>query len=221
MSTSPARGTATVALAIFAGAAGGLAAAFGLHAYPRVDSKVPSEPSADQAVFSQPIAATPALENQVLTARVQALEHQLQAKESAAPAPSSEPAPMPAPPSPEESKQMLFERQRTLVADHQKDPLDPVWSVATVKNFDADFEAMAQNSPVKLLSIDCRTTSCLATVRWENYATALAKGSVLAHYPYSTTCARQVVQPPPDDENAPYVSTVVFDCTSARTEAQR
>jgi hypothetical protein len=206
---------AAVAGAI-AGTVGSLWFAHGLAPQPSVDRVNPLRLESGRPSEQAPrvVRTIETLNDAELRARVERLEQERELDKAKASAPTE--AAVDSLPTPEEDKRALEDRLRTLKQRFEADPRDPQWSVSSVAAFRSDFAALEQQAPLKLVNVDCRTTACIATVRWPNYETALQQGDALVHHPYSVNCSRHLTMPPPDDPAASYESTVQFDCTEDR-----
>lgn len=101
---------------------------------------------------------------------------------------------------------------------HEQERRDPTWSEKAEGLFQSDFSAMARGRKFEAASIDCRTTSCVATVTWPSYAPEEVQNDAMfiAGYPQQENCATSVSVPPPEDRSVAYRAQVIFDCSSLR-----
>jgi hypothetical protein len=120
------------------------------------------------------------------------------------------------PPSPEQERQEVIAQRDNQMRAFEAEHYDPVWSTSTKTAFRKDLEAIAANKNYKLESVDCKTTLCRAVVRGSSYDEVQTGTGELLHAMYRTNCSRTLFLPKPEDPNAPYEGTIVYDCTSLR-----
>ncbi|MDI1451538.1 hypothetical protein QHF85_46280 [Polyangium sp. 6x1] len=112
------------------------------------------------------------------------------------------------------------EMHEQAVARHWEEPVDKAWSSTTAKLFEDDFDTLEQKEGLKLVSVDCRTRSCLATVEWKTFDEAQQGFDAILHHLYAANCTREILLPEPNDRTRPYQATAVFNCEAWRS-AQR
>jgi len=100
------------------------------------------------------------------------------------------------------------------------EPRDPSWAGPTERLFRDDFGQRAEQFEAQVVGVECKTTTCLAKVRWESYGKAKAKFMDVVHESFSTNCATtmDVGSEPPNPE-APHEALVIFECEGARVGA--
>jgi hypothetical protein len=54
-------------------------------------------------------------------------------------------------------------------------------------------------------------------VEFDNYDAALTEHTRLLHHDYQVNCARELLLPEPEDVQAPYLATVLYDCSALRS----
>jgi hypothetical protein len=99
---------------------------------------------------------------------------------------------------------------------------DPKWSRGAKQSFQNDFDKLSARGHFEVKDVECKTTSCLATVTWPSYAEAKKMWHGLLHANYAENCSREVLVPEPEQgqAGAPYDATVFFDCTEDRAQQQ-
>jgi hypothetical protein len=117
-------------------------------------------------------------------------------------------------------REQLLARHEASIAGHQQQPVDHKWASTTATSFQADIGSFAEHAKLSLVSVDCRTTTCIATVEWASYENAIKNYERLLHFNYKANCQRQVLLPAPQDRSRPYRETVYFDCAEWRTAAK-
>jgi hypothetical protein len=160
-------------------------------------------------------------------ARVRALEDRLartQGVDALARAPAEDPETRPAivDGEPAPSHEEWAEHHRRLHADaielHRGDARDPEWAHATERTLGGDLNKVGAQ-PVgtfELMSIDCKTTSCLANLRWRSYGEAVNGFAGALHFNYSLPCGTRILLPEPVNPEQSYEATLIFDCEDAR-----
>ena len=106
------------------------------------------------------------------------------------------------------------------VSEHFADGRDVPWAQATEASFRADFtsSALGLDKIVSLTNLDCRMTSCVATISWKDDETARRTWKSLIHAMYSTPCATRIALPPQEATvgSGPVDARLLLDCTDAR-----
>ncbi len=110
-------------------------------------------------------------------------------------------------------------REKTL-RDHAEEPRDPSWATKAEQSFRSDLMRLATNHHFDVRGVDCRTTTCLATLGWTRYAAAEGDAAKLAETDFSRNCSRTVFVPPPTDLEGPAEGDLVLDCESDRVDGR-
>jgi hypothetical protein len=116
----------------------------------------------------------------------------------------------------EELKQRTLEAWYARLDAHDDEERDPAWASETSSTFARDIEALSGRGGLQFLNTDCKSVTCTATVGFDNYDEALTGYQTLLHHDYGVNCAREVLLPEPEDVGAPYVATVLYDCSASR-----
>jgi hypothetical protein len=119
----------------------------------------------------------------------------------------------------EEQKRATYARHDALVRAHREEPVDPAWAGKTSAMLKSDLAEVAQSSSFEVVETECKTTSCVATMKWATYGKAQAEWRKLLHHGYQANCSREITLPEPSDQSAPYQATLVLDCETWRAEA--
>lgn len=128
------------------------------------------------------------------------------------------PAPQGPPPVPDRGGSQADhqdEHQET-IDQHSRESIDPRWSLQANRLLEADLGEVASRDHLQLIRVDCRTTTCLATIAWQSYASALSTYGDLLHGAYRVNCGRRILLPPPEDRTRPYQAQLIFDCEGFR-----
>lgn len=114
---------------------------------------------------------------------------------------------------PKERLRLFQER----LAAHDSEAVDRQWAQQTETRL-SDHLTKTSRQKWKILRVDCRTTTCTATLEWSNYRDALLTyNHVLSGRSDSDpNCTRTVLLPEPVDANTPYETRAIFDCTETR-----
>jgi len=110
---------------------------------------------------------------------------------------------------------VIAERDKQIRA-FEAESYDPAWSTIAKSAFQQDLDAITVNKDYKVKSLDCKTTLCRAVVSWASYDEAQSAAGHFMHAMYHTNCAKTLYAPKPEDPNAPYEGTIIYDCTSLR-----
>lgn len=116
----------------------------------------------------------------------------------------------------EQVAQREYDAFRGRVQEHLQESRDPRWSDRAQQALRTDFHDLEHGLGFTMVDVDCRTTSCVATIEWPTYALATQRYTGVLVNPARLNCMRESSLPPPATPNAPYREQVIFDCTSLR-----
>jgi hypothetical protein len=213
----------SIAACLVVGALTGALASFAIRSAHHAEAASPSV-SPDGANASElpaggpvnPEVARPPVE--ASSAQLEEVRSRLAALEAAAARDGS--ASQPSTPQPEDraaSRLAVIAAHQAAIEAHLKNSPDPSWAPAANRAFEEDLRATGAMHGFEFRSVDCRMTSCTATVRFTDYATANDNFGALLHMRYQVNCASEVALDVPRDPNAPFETTVLYDCTEARS----
>jgi hypothetical protein len=106
-----------------------------------------------------------------------------------------------------------FEKE---IEAHRAEARDESWAPAAAEQISVGLEAGKQNGEYRVIGVDCRTTSCAATLEWPNYSTAVANFKDALWQKTEQNCARHILLPAPADPFATYQAQLMMDCTDQR-----
>ncbi|WP_437314935.1 hypothetical protein [Sorangium sp. So ce385] len=110
------------------------------------------------------------------------------------------------------------EWHRSRLEAHRIEPTDSAWSAQSARSIQEGLRAVRGDAaPFDVVSVDCKTTLCVATLDWADYDKTRAASSQVLHHVYEPNCGVEFFNPPPEQPEARYQSQVIFDCTEART----
>jgi hypothetical protein len=119
------------------------------------------------------------------------------------------------------SDEIAFREDPAVFADrlraaHNAEPIDVDWGTSTSADFAREL-GMIQIGEATVIGVDCRTSTCLATLEWPDYTQARQAMHPLATGTFSHRCTRTVSMVPPDDDAVgAYRGLMVFDCSEER-----
>jgi hypothetical protein len=100
---------------------------------------------------------------------------------------------------------------------HDRDTPDAEWSPAAQEQLLSGLNRLGQKLAFEVGPVDCKTTTCRATISWSDYGSARASTAALVeHYYPGLNCAQRVRMKAPEDQNAPYSAELYLDCTDQR-----
>jgi hypothetical protein len=126
------------------------------------------------------------------------------------------------PPAPADIARDLGDRIQQRLQAHATEGRDPPWATSTEALFTTDLLAAATSDAgaiFKLLSVDCRTTTCTVSIEWPSHEHARRDWQAVMSYPYKKNCVITNYTPrPAEPETAAtkYRSTMIFDCEESR-----
>jgi hypothetical protein len=95
----------------------------------------------------------------------------------------------------------------------ENQPYDRQWAEAAETSFHKELSEAASEIGMRLESVECKSTDCMAVVEFENYEAVKQRTSKLAMQPFSVNCGLQITNPEPENRDAPYHVKVFFvDC---------
>ena len=160
-----------------------------------------------------PSGATPSTDLTPELDRLRARVGQLEARErlGADPAPS-----LPAAERIQQSRRFHEEEERTALDRHARESADPRWSPRAARSLEGDLERLQELTRGRAVRVDCRTTTCVATMEWATHAEAVATYAHLLHADYGVNCTRSILLHQPEDAARPYQARLVFRCSNHR-----
>lgn len=112
---------------------------------------------------------------------------------------------------PEQAGAEHVARHEGLVASVRNESLDEKWSSRASLAFTQDMDSIsAAAGGLRVIDVDCRTTSCVATVEWPNFEAARKGFTEVLHGRFQNNCEREVTLPNPDDVEATLRTEIVF-----------
>jgi hypothetical protein len=113
------------------------------------------------------------------------------------------------------TKLPLPERKQRLergIAAHALEPWDSAWGTATEERLTSDFTTVAEQSTFALRKVECRTSTCVVTLQWEDDETGRAAYDTIVSTPIGLGCRLEMLPPQTGAREAP----AFFDCTALR-----
>jgi hypothetical protein len=112
----------------------------------------------------------------------------------------------------DDQRDQTIEDWYTRLAVHESETRDPAWAHETSASFDRDLESISAQAGFRFIRSDCKSSTCTATVEFDNYDHALNRFGNLLHHDYEVNCAREVLLPEPTDVETQYHATVLYNC---------
>ncbi|MDI1447446.1 hypothetical protein [Polyangium sp. 6x1] len=178
-------------------------------AVPAASKDAPAPQAASPAKRQDgPAPATPQAPLGPVTARLSALEERVD---------SLAPTNAPADPAEREEQRRRFEAVvESMIDRHEQAPVDPTWSRTTNAALRPALDTLVRENAdgTTLEGLDCRTSSCVATLSFSSYAAAQQGLDRYVTKFYSVNCVRTAkLDDAPEDPAAPVQAQLVFqDC---------
>jgi hypothetical protein len=99
-----------------------------------------------------------------------------------------------------------------LLARHDDEPIDPTWSRESEYSFGEQLRGIGTLTGTDVRDVDCRSTTCTATLGWESYGRAQEAIDDLLGGQFVPNCARSIRIEPPDDPALPLETRFVLHC---------
>lgn len=120
--------------------------------------------------------------------------------------------PNPIPPSPEEAGRDFASRVATL----ERDAVDPDWAPNTSTLLTRSLAEFATQAGYEAVDVDCRTTSCMATLRWDSLEAAEAGMEKAVRAQLRANCSRGIRLNDAAEPDGSFHGTMLLDCTEWR-----
>jgi hypothetical protein len=121
------------------------------------------------------------------------------------------------PQSPEERERRIGELYSAFeerVSKHRSTPRDPKWSGKMEKTIDASLKGILplRGASLKYQGVDCRTSTCLATVAWPSREAAMADLRTVPTLFAPSNCSIDIALPPARGGGGPLTGSVLLTC---------
>jgi hypothetical protein len=104
-------------------------------------------------------------------------------------------------------------RQREAIARHEAEPLDREWSQSAAHTIRKDLTALGKGNHFRISEVDCRTHSCVATLVWSDYDTAIREWQPIITHSYGVPCGTSIYLAEPADRKLPYRADAIYSCS--------
>jgi hypothetical protein len=92
---------------------------------------------------------------------------------------------------------------------HAHEPLDPDWAKTAEGTIREKLDHMAREARARLVSFDCRSRSCVATLEFASYNEAFRGLTAVVG---SVACRSESTLDDPPDASIPFQVTILYDC---------
>ena len=105
-------------------------------------------------------------------------------------------------------------RHEAAIAAHWFEPRDADWAGLAEAALWRGLLGAAGANEFSIVEVDCGAWTCIATLEWPSYTTALRTWRGLLQGDYEINCGREVLMPEPGPQQGlrPYRATIVFEC---------
>lgn len=124
---------------------------------------------------------------------------------------SSRPAPDPA----ANEQQIIENHQRKVEQIRAQGVSNSGWAAGAQRSFESELVGVSKKLAFDVVSVECGGKDCLATVEWPSFAIAKESWKSLLHRQYDTNCAVEIALKDPEEADARYRTTVIYDCSEA------
>jgi len=114
-------------------------------------------------------------------------------------------------------RKRIEETYAKLDRTHDLDTPDPGWAPGAQRTLVSGLTHLSEELGFKVGAADCKTTTCRATVTWNDYSSARSTGVRLVEELYpGLNCVRRIRLNAPADPGAPYTTRFYLDCVDQR-----
>jgi hypothetical protein len=110
----------------------------------------------------------------------------------------------------EKAKAEEQRRHEAVMAAFAAEKSDAAWSATASTALEAAFRRLEKSGDYRLVTVECKASSCLATFEWPSYEVASEKYGVAMHEILPVNCAREVRLDPPPERNQPYRGSMLM-----------
>jgi len=103
------------------------------------------------------------------------------------------------------------ERHRSALAQHAREPPDPSWAHEMSSLIGRGLAAAAADGGFKILGVDCRSRTCVASVDWNSASAAYSKWPAVVRGSYGP-CGVEVVLDEPGSAKARFETKLLLFC---------
>jgi hypothetical protein len=107
------------------------------------------------------------------------------------------------------------ENFRRRVDAHFTEPVNRGFAEPAERAYRKELDEIAAAAGFDVRGVDCRTSSCVATVEWKSYGEAIRTYGRLMFHRFSMNCGVGASLPAPDDPSSPYAGRILFRCGQA------
>ena len=151
-----------------------------------------------------------------LEARLRELERRAQAAASAAASPQERPVEAEQESTLEERKAEFELKIRQSLDAFRAEPVDSAWSRKTSALINSDLASLSADRQFNVVSMECRTTNCLARLTWKTTDEATRDYRELMHHRYAANCTRSILLDDEPDSFGEQKGMLFFECESWR-----
>jgi hypothetical protein len=108
---------------------------------------------------------------------------------------------------------------RAAIERHQQEPVDQLWSQPSARRLREFLSALPTHSNFAVRSVDCRTSTCVAELRFPTYAVAQSTWRSILNIPNPLGCGTEITLEDPQPAAPSYDLSVVYDCGEVRAPA--
>jgi hypothetical protein len=147
--------------------------------------------------------------------RIEQLERRLAEMEARAASAVRQEVPVSDPAAPamttEQRKELHRAEHRRALEDHARESLDPAWARATTVALTTALRPIAARSEAAVVSVDCRSATCVADLEWPNLPTAARGWRPVLEGDYDR-CSVRVTLDDAVDPKQRFRTRVLFTC---------
>jgi hypothetical protein len=108
------------------------------------------------------------------------------------------------------------QRHQRQITAHNEEAVDEPWATTAATTLREDLATSAARGGCTLVALDCRTKSCVGTVRWPSSHQASHQWRGLLHQPMRANCTRSLLLEDAPEPGGPIEATVIFNCQDSR-----
>jgi hypothetical protein len=111
---------------------------------------------------------------------------------------------------------------RAELSAHSNEAVDPGWAQSQTGTLTRELGVPSSSAGVEVESVDCRMTTCVATLQFRDWQTASRNWRRVLEGRYERGCGVEIVlDGAPEDPAKPYGANALFDCEQERTGGDR
>jgi hypothetical protein len=120
---------------------------------------------------------------------------------------------------PPEAGLSVRQRHQLQITAHNDETVDEPWATTAATILREDLTTAAAGAGFTIVALDCRTRSCVSTVRWPSSEQASHQWRRLLHHPMRANCTRSVLLADAPEPGGTIEATLILNCQDGQNNS--